>query len=55
MSAQSEARAWLAGIQHVMDCPGCPCCLLVYVPPAKAAPVEAEDQTLNESVSKERK
>jgi hypothetical protein len=38
---QRIAEAWLAGIRHVLACPGCPLCLV--------APLEPE-QTLAESV-----
>jgi hypothetical protein len=50
MDPRSEAEAWLAGIQHARDCPGCAICLLVE-PPLPKPP--NDEQTLNESVEKE--
>jgi hypothetical protein len=51
VNAQAEARAFIAGMQHVLDCPGCPICL-VEPPLEHAVPENIEEQTLEKSIQR---
>lgn len=52
VTAQDQARAFIAGMEHVMHCNGCPICLAEPPVPSETVPEKAKEQTLEESVKR---